>query len=97
MDSDTPIAQPIAPPPPRTYELLPAERQVLINLQQNAVQRKLTVYELNMQLEQAQLERDRAQALFSGALAMLSNSHGMPEAEINTELTVIKVKVGPTT
>lgn len=76
----------------KEYALLPDERAVLLNLNQAVVQRKLAVYDLNMALERATKERDGAEALFSGALAMLAGAHGLAGGELAPDFTVIKAR-----
>ena len=74
------------------YQLTAAERNTLQALHSAVAEKKLRVYELNVQLEAAQKERDATVALFQGALAMLANGHEMPGATLNPEFTILTAK-----
>lgn len=76
--------------PTTTYKLNASERQTLLDLNTNRAQQKVAIHDLNMQLEKAQKERDAADALFAGALAMLANGQKMlPGAQVSPDFTVL--------
>jgi hypothetical protein len=72
-----------------SYALTAEERAVMQGLASNAAQTKLQVYELNMQLEQAQRARDEASAALQGALILLANAHNLPGAALSQDFTTL--------
>jgi hypothetical protein len=71
------------------YSLTAEEKQVLLDINKAAGQRKLAVYDLNMQLERAQRERDATEQLFAGALAMIANPRGLAGGTLTPDFTRI--------
>jgi len=76
--------------PANEYRLTKEEKQTLLDLNTIAANQKLQVYELNMQLEQAQATRDKAESMFQGALSMLANAHGLPGGQLSSDFTILK-------
>jgi hypothetical protein len=83
------------PAPVTSYALTDEERLVFQTISKGILIAKHTVYELNMQLEQAMKERDRTEAQFSGALALLSTAHKLQApAAISPDFTRIETQKG---
>jgi hypothetical protein len=71
------------------YTLTPGERNVFASINQQILQAKLSVYNLNATLEKQLKEVERLEAQFGGALMLIANSHGMSQAQITPDFTRI--------
>jgi hypothetical protein len=77
------------PLPDPGYTLTPGERNVFASMNQQILQSKIGVYNLNAALEKQLKEVERLEAQFGGALMLIANSHGMSQAQITPDFTRI--------
>ena len=71
------------------YELSPAERGVMQSINLSALNAKARIYDLQAQLEQARADLAASQNAFTGAVALLGNSHGISNATISQDFSRI--------
>lgn len=67
------------------YELTPTERMILQNYNQQAVNAKAKLYDLQESLNRTRAEMEAAIQMFSGTLAFLATSHDMPGATLTAD------------
>ncbi len=75
--------------PKSGYTLTPGEQMVFASMNQQVLSAKMTVYNLNAALEKALKDVDAMEARFSGALALIANSHGMSQAQLAPDFSRI--------
>lgn len=81
--------------PVTSYTLTEQERLVFQTINQGAINAKLTIYNLNMQLERAMKARDSIEAQSSGALALLATAHGLQApSKLSDDFTRIETVKG---
>jgi hypothetical protein len=87
---DAPIPAPASPAPADSgYTLTDGERMGFHAMNQQILNAKLVVYNLNAALEQALKEVARVDAQFSGVLGFLGNAHGMSQVQISPDFSRI--------
>jgi hypothetical protein len=86
---DGEVAKQVSASPGPGYVLTHGEQNVFASMNQQILQAKIGVYNLNAALEKQLKEVDRLESQFGGALALLANSHGMSQAQITPDFTRI--------
>jgi hypothetical protein len=75
--------------PASGYTLAPGEQMGFQAMNQQVMNAKLIVYNLNAALEKALKDVERAEAQFGGALSFLANAHGMSQCQITPDFSRI--------